>query len=71
MVGVQDWIQQCYVFDLVLVRGKGQEKETKKKLKKNSCPVQRNASMRASFLQTDLQSSKDRLYSNGGKTHLP
>ena len=34
MVGVQDWIQQCYVFDLVLVRGKGKEKETKRNWRK-------------------------------------
>jgi hypothetical protein len=34
MVGVQDWVQQYYAFDLVLVHRKGRGERNEKKLKK-------------------------------------
>ena len=57
MVGAQDWVQQCYAFDLVLVDRKRRKK--RKETEENSCQVQQNASIRAFLLQTDLQSSRD------------
>ena len=48
---------------------KGEEKETKE-TEENSWQVQRNASIRASQLQTDLQSSKDSFTLTVGKQNV-
>jgi hypothetical protein len=68
MVGAQDWVQQYYAFDLVLVHRKRRKK--RKEMEENSWQVQRNASIRASLLQTDLQSSKDSFTLTVGKQNV-
>ena len=69
MVGVQDWVQQYYAFDLVLLHRKRRKK--RKETEENSCQVQRKMlHIRASLLQTDLQSSKDSFTLTVGKQNV-